>query len=366
MKKTVCVVFALLFVICTLFLPTYAFGALKSEYKMSCNVTENTTWGQAVVYFIDLVKKGTDGNVNIKPYWQGVLLGGKQTMEFQLIRNGTIDFSIAGLNNFASQIPACDLMNLPFFLSSEPNKYKALDAIKRGKSGKMIEDILAKHGIVTLAWTESGFRELHLAKKDVVTPTDIKGLKIRFVASPLQSDIFHILGANPVSINWNEAISAYQQGMVDGGENPLQVIIPYKIQEFHKHMIQWGYTMAGLNFVAGQKSWDTFDEKTQKVILAAAKEAALYHDALIRMGLDDGWAYKYLKDKNMLPKDQETMPHDPIAFLRSKGVKYTILTPEQIEAFRKQCQPVYDEWIPKVGKDIYEAALEDIKSVRGQ
>lgn len=355
---------SLVTVFCALTISTTAFAALKTEYKMTCNLTENTTWGQAVVLFSKLVKERTDGKVNIKPYWQGVLLGGKQTMEFQLVRNGTIDFSIAGLQNYASQVPACDLMQLPFFLASEPDRYKALDAIKHGKSGKMIENTLEKYGIITLAWTESGFRELHLNKVDVKKPSDLKNLKIRFVSSPLQSDIFHALGANPVSINWNEAISAYQQGMVDGGENPLQVIIPAKIHEFHKHMTQWGYTMAGLNFVAGKKSWDTFDAPTKKIIKAAAEEAALFHDALIRMGLDDGQSIKYLKAKNLLPPDSESIPHDPIGFLRSKGVTYTILTPAQIAEFRKLCQPVYEKWIPKIGADLVKAAEEDMARAR--
>jgi TRAP-type C4-dicarboxylate transport system substrate-binding protein len=191
-------------------------------------------------------------------------------------------------------------------------------------------------------------------------------LKIRFVASPLQSDIFHALQANPVSINWNEAISAYQQGVVDGGENPLQIIIPYKIQEFHKHMTQWGFTMASLNFVAGKTSWNTFDAPTQEIIREAAREAARYHDALIRMGLDDGWGFNYLKERNMLPADTENMPTDPIAFLRSKGVNYTILTPEEIKAFKDVCQPVYEKWIPIIGEDLVKAAVEDMESVRNK
>ena len=37
------------------------------------------------------------------------------------------------------------------------------------------------------------------------------------------------------------------------------------------------------------------------------------------------------------------------------------LSAEQVEVFRETVQPVYDEWVPKIGREAYEAALADME-----
>ncbi len=181
-------------------------AALKKEYKMHVNVGENTAWGQSALMFSNKVRDYTGGKVNIKIYWSGQLIAGKQASELMFLRNGTIDFSLSGTSNFASVLPACDLLNLPFFISSNKDKFKAFDSIVFGKTGEMLAKLIKEKGGTTIIyWTENGFRELHYGdkRKPILTPADMKGLKIRYVSSPLYQDTFQALGANPMVINWN-------------------------------------------------------------------------------------------------------------------------------------------------------------------
>jgi TRAP-type transport system periplasmic protein len=66
------------------------------------------------------------------------------------------------------------------------------------------------------------------AKRPIRRPADPQGLRVRVVGIPIFAEIFRALGATPVSLNWGEAQVAFQQGTVDGQENPVYLIVPYK------------------------------------------------------------------------------------------------------------------------------------------
>jgi len=43
------------------------------------------------------------------------------------------------------------------------------------------------------------------------------------------------LCAKPVTMNFDQMLIAVQQGTVDGQENPIALIVPYKLWEVHKY-----------------------------------------------------------------------------------------------------------------------------------
>ena len=350
-------------ILAVLCLAVSAEAALKSEYKMHVNVGENTAWGQAAAMFSEKVKEYTDGKVNIKIYWSAQLISGKQASELMFIRNGTIDFSLTGSSNFASVLAPFDIFNLPFFVSNNKDKFKAYDALIFGETGKSLAKLAHdKGGTTIIYWTENGFRELHYGDKrsPILEPEDMKGLKIRYVSSPLYQDTFQALSANPMVINWNEALQGFQQGLVDGGENTYSIIINYKVYEFHKRMTEWSYAIPAMFFCANNKTWDDFGPEYQAEISKAAVEAGDWLRAVSRIGLDDGWGESYLKSVGMFPPDPAIAPEDPYAFLEEKGVKIHHLTPEQYAAFQKVVEPVYTKWVPRIGAELVETARKEM------
>lgn len=357
MKKSMLIFTSILIVFCYS-LP--AFAAFKSEYKMNCNLAENTAWGQGAAYFAKLVRERTDGKVNIRPYYSAQLTSGKQSNELLMLRNGTIDFSLAGPSNWATQLPQMTLFTLPWLLASQPDVFGAMEAIVNGKSGRMLEEVIASAGVRVIGWSYSTPRELHTGKP-VRRPEDIKGMKIRFVASPLVKDIFDALGASPVNINWSEALTAFQQGLVDGGENPYNTMIPYRIYDFScgKYITEWHYTCAAMFFVANANIWNSFDKDTQMIVKECADKAGIFQAMLGRMGIDDGTAIKWLTENNLLPPDSPMMPHDPYKLLKKHGVTIIRLTPEEQQAFRAATRGVMEKWTKVVGEDIVKAVHED-------
>ena len=96
------------------------------------------------------------------------------------------------------------------------------------------------------------------------------------------------------------------------------------------------------------------------VIADAAQECGRYNKALARLGLDDGTSEKWLKEHNLYPTEPKDI--NPRKFVQDYGVKVELLTADEIAAFRAKMNPVFDKWVDKIGKDLVNAAQEDMKN----
>ncbi len=332
----------------------------KSEYKLSVVPGATSGWGMTAQYFADLVRERSNGRINIKVYPSSQLLSGKQTNEFSMLRNGAIDFALASTINWSPQIKELNLTALPFLLAMEPDRYKAMDAIMKGKSGKMMVAAIEDKGVKIIGWAENGFRELTTSKGPIKSPEDLKGLKIRVVGSPIFIETFRELGANPVNMNWSEATTGFQQGVVDGQENPTNGInIPLKIWDFHKHHSDWHYIIDPLLLGVNPQVWASFSPQDQKLLMECAAEAETYGKALSRLGMDGGASEAYLKKIGKLPA--VTAPYD---YMEKQGMTVTRLSPEQIAAFSKATEKVRQDWTQKIGPELVKAAQDDMAKVR--
>lgn len=334
-----------------------ALAQFKAEYKLSVVVGPNTAWGMGAQRFAELVKEKTGGRVNIKVYYSGQLFAGQQTNEFQLLRTGVADFALGSTINWSPQVKELNLFNLPFFFST----YKDLDAVEEGQAGKAIFARLRQLGVEPLAWGENGYRQLTNSKRPVRTPEDLQGLKIRVVGAPIFVETFRALGANPTSMNWAEVLTALQQGVIDGQENPIVgVIIPYKLWELgQRYLTVWNYVIDPVIFAASSQTWRTFPPEVQKAIQEAALEAARYQKALARAGMDDGTALRYLASIGVKVEIQ-----DPLAYLRAQGVEVTVLSPLEVGRFRSRVAEVVQRWAKEIGGTLVVQAEADKKRVK--
>jgi TRAP-type C4-dicarboxylate transport system substrate-binding protein len=183
-------------------------------------------------------------------------------------------------------------------------------------------------------------------------------MKIRVVGSPLFLDTFRALGANPVNMNWSDTMSAIQQGVVDGQENPISTFYPVKMHDYHKYVTDWHYVVDPTLYVVNPGVWASFSAEDQKLIQEAAVEAGRYMMALARIGFDDGWALKYLESVNKVP--EVTDWHKQLAEV---GMEVAVLTPEETKAFADMTASVLQEWRGKIGEDLVKTAEDDMASV---
>ena len=103
---------------------------------------------------------------------------------------------------------------------------------------------------------------------------DIEGPENPCCRKPDFIETFRELGANPVNMNWSEATTGFQQGVVDGQENPTNGInIPLKIWDYHKNHSDWHYIIDPLLMGINPKVWESFSPEDQKLLIECAKEA---------------------------------------------------------------------------------------------
>jgi len=324
----------------------------KKEYKMQINVGSTFYWGMGAQKFSDLVKERTKDQINIKPYWNSTLLKGAQLKSAQLVANGVIDCAMESTINISPVITEANIFSLPFFI----NNFENLDKMENGETGKTIFKAMDAKGLVGLAWAENGFRQVTNSKLAIRTPADVKGLRLRVVGSPIFIDTFRQLGADPVNMNWGDAVTAFGQGVVDGQENPVGVLVPIQIWQYHKYATFWNYLVDPVIFYWNKKQWNAFPPDIQKILKESAEEAAIYEKALCRAGLDGQKSIDLLKNQFNYTME---VP-EPVNFMESKGMTVTFLSDDERNAFIEATKPLYEKWVPKIGEGLYKQAMADM------
>jgi tripartite ATP-independent transporter DctP family solute receptor len=305
----------------------------KSEFKMSVVVNEDTSWGRAANRFADAVRFRTRGRIKIKNYFEGRLYTGEQTTEFKLMQEGTADFAIGSTANWSLQIKELNLFSLPFLFSN----YAGLDAVQTGEPGRRLFKLVEQNGVVPIAWGENGFREVTNSTRTIRRPDDLKGLKIRVPPIPILVEIFEALGAKAVTMNWDQAQVAFQQHTVDGQENPVALIIPYKLWAVHSYVTLWHYAIDPLILAVSAKTWATLSPEDQSILQKAGEEIMEEQKKEAREGLVDTAS---LVDS--LEKIYQ--------------MEVTRLSPADVEAFRAKTKFVYDKWARDIGVELIRSA----------
>jgi TRAP-type transport system periplasmic protein len=207
--------------------------SLKTEYKVSVVGNRPITMSEGAFRWAEIVAQKSGGRINMKVYPGSALVGGDQTRELVAMRQDVIDMTVSSTINLSPQVKELTLFSMPFLMPD----HKAFDAIINGPVGQDLFRILATRDVVPLAWGENGFREISNSKKAIRTPDDLKGLKIRFAAGLIFSDIYTAMGANPVQMSFADLQPALSSGAIDGQENPVNLFLGLKMDTLaQKHL----------------------------------------------------------------------------------------------------------------------------------
>jgi TRAP-type C4-dicarboxylate transport system substrate-binding protein len=193
--------------------------------------------------------------------------------------------------------------------------------------------------VTPVAWGENGFREISNSKREIRKPEDLRGLKIRFAAGAIFSEIYQGLGANPVQMSFADLQPALSTGAVDGQENPVNLFLGFRMDTLaQKHLSIWNYCADAAIFVASKSVMDSFAPADRELVIACAREAAQRQIAASRKGLGiDG-------DRSSIEECVR------------RGVAVAELTPAEKQAFARATRPVYDKWAQTVGSALVQKA----------
>ena len=254
-------------------------------------------------------------------------------------KRGGADFAINSTINWSLQVKELNLFSLPFMFPS----YNGLDAVQAGDPGKQLFNVIEQKGVMPIAWGENGFRELTNSKRPVRRPDDLHGLTIRVPPTPILTETFKALGANPVSMNFDQALIAFQQGTVDGQENPISLIIPYKLWAVHNYITLWHYTIDPLILAVSGKTWATLSVADRNIVRQAGS---------VVMELQKEEA-----------RDAPAKSAKIVQLLRDMyGMEVLQPSPVELDAFRRQTRSVHIKWVEEIGRDLVGGAESIVES----
>lgn len=300
----------------------------ERKLRFAMSVGANSPWTQAAQRFADNVEKATDGKITVRVFPDGQLSNGNQVAEFELLQNGTVDFTFHSSIILSTLDPRFGLFSMPWIAPSDDELFALMDG-----PGREVWDGLEEKGVKPLGgFSTSGFRQLTNSKVPVTKPEDLAGLTLRVPGLRLYQGIFKTFGVNPVPTSFGELYGALQQGVVDGQENPISLIYVSRFHEVQKYMTVWNYSADSIGILTNQALWESLSPQEQEIFTTAAAEAAAWHRA-----------EQTSADARLLEEISDTL-------------EVVTLTPEQISAFQTAMEPIYAEWEPIIGADLLKAA----------
>jgi TRAP-type C4-dicarboxylate transport system substrate-binding protein len=130
-------------------------------------------------------------------------------------------------------------------------------------------------GIKIIGYIDSGSRNF-FTQKPVRTPDDLKGQKIRVMASPVRVNTMKVLGAAGVPVAWAELYTALQTGVVDGAENNHPSVVAKKFYEVSKFYSLDEHMRIPDVIAMSMKLWAQLNPDQQKAVLDAGAPTQAY------------------------------------------------------------------------------------------
>ena len=220
-------------------------------------------------YFADRVGELTGGEIKIEVHHARAL--GDAVESVQSVRNGTIAFFDVSASNLNQVVPAMDMLSLPYLFKNAKHYWWYLNSDRAAEFVKPLED----KGIVVLGYIDSGARSF-FTQKPVRSVEDLKGQKIRTMASPVAVAMMEALGGTGVPIAWGELYNALGTGVVDGAENNHPSLVSMKFYEVSKYYTLDEHARIPDILIASKKVMDQLTPEQQDAIKYAGKLAQAY------------------------------------------------------------------------------------------
>lgn len=222
---------------------------------------------EAVKYMGELVKQRSNGRLDIQVFNNAALGSEKDTIE--QTRFGVIDMNRVNTAPFNNLVPQTQVLGLPFLFRSVDHMHKVVD----GPIGDEILAAFEPHGLVGLAFYDSGARSFYTTKKPIKSVADLKGMKIRVQQSDLWIAMMKAFGANATPMPFGEVYSSLETGVVDGAENNWPSYESSRHFEVAKNYTLTEHSLAPEALVISKVSWDKLSPDDQKLLRQAAKES---------------------------------------------------------------------------------------------
>ncbi|WP_240789599.1 TRAP transporter substrate-binding protein DctP [Pseudooceanicola onchidii] len=205
---------------------------------------------------------------NFTPYFGATLF--KQGTELTAMQRGNLDMGALAIFDFYNQVPEAAILGTAYLFRDVDHMRKVYDSEELKPLLTSIED---KTGIKILAWPYIGTRHVNIrGDKEIMTPADLAGIKLRMPGGEGWQFVGEALGANPTPLAFTEVYTALQTGAIDGQDNPLPADKQMKFYEVTDQIILTGHLIAANVFSVSKSKWDSLTADQQAKLQSCSKE----------------------------------------------------------------------------------------------
>ncbi len=141
--------------------------------------------------------------------------------------------------------------------------------------------VLEEMDVRILADCYLGTRQVSINEvRNVKTPEDMKGLKLRMPGSPDFLMLGKGLGVDPTPMAMSEVYLGMKAGTVDGQDNPLTITRAAKLDEVTKEVVMTGHMVQNVFYAIAEPVWQKLEPENQEKLSAAATAACAWNDTM--------------------------------------------------------------------------------------
>lgn len=285
--------------------------------------------------------EAADLNMTVELYHSGQL--GDAASHLKQIQDGIVQMGMSiGAGQLATQYNLKDyyMFDLPYLFNDYDEVVKVYKESPTVQA--LYKETAEKVGIMPMFNRCEGFRVTTNNKREIRTPDDYKGLKIRTMENGAHITMMKALGAIPTPVAYPELYSALQTGVVDGQENPPLNIALQKFNEVQKYLTLDNHIASGTGCYVNVDFYNSLTKEQRAAFDAAGLKAAAASTEKARK--DNEKAIQSLKDAGMIvysPTEEELAQFKEVTvnavadFLRKE-----MDNPERLDSFLEDVRTI--------------------------
>lgn len=293
--------------------------------------------------FKELIEAKSEGKIKVQVFPVGQLGDGSNQVE--LLQNGGVEFALNCPGATATIVPEANIFNVHFLLPGDNAQCR--EVLNTSPTIKnYINKAYYDQNMQVLDWVTEGYM-MWTGNRKITSPADMKGFKIRTMASPMIAAMYEAYGANPTPVPYMEVYSSLQLKMIDGQVNPLFAIEEMKFYEVQDYLMLSKQDVFVFTFCSNKAYWESLPADVQDLVKEVAAECNQYLFEVAEQ-----------INNERLQKMKDT-----------SDIQVVELTEEQIDVFRQASLPAREKFYQLGGpnaKAILEGLVKDVEDVVGK
>jgi tripartite ATP-independent transporter DctP family solute receptor len=274
--------------------------------------TDDAPYTLALLELKKLLEKYAPGAFDLQIFANGQL--GNERDLVESVGMGTIEAAIVSAGPVINYVRELMIFDMPYLITDLEKAYALMD----GPVGMDLLSKFDKIGMKSFHFWSNGYRHFSNDKKEIVHPSDMKGLKMRSMENDVYMELFTVLGATPSPMSVGDFQTAARQGAIDGLDNALPNYWQYRLYEVQHYITLSYHTWNPTILVFNKAFYDSLPTNLQEALKKAEYDACLWERAHF-----------------------ETAEKELIGKMQATGVKFTEIDKNEWE---KAVAPVYDKF----------------------